>query len=364
MKLNAIGLFKLFFVCLSLSLLTGCAGTSQQKQIVHSKKSPLPFYYDALQNIEYGEYQTALTNLDSAIYYKPEFATFYELKGWVLEQLNNPDSAIVTYEKSLKYRSSYPRVWMRLGELYLNGDQFDKSTYYFRKAVQRYPDSVRLHLKLGEAYYSMGRYHLAQDYLHTYRKLASHPDTLFWKWQGFTYYKLDQYKAAIQSLENYVNLVSNDGTALKILGLAKYADGDYHNAVTYLNSAAKYLEDDSEIYLYRARYFLRFDKPEIAREQLHIGLRKDSSNVEVLVELGRLSYLDQRYEEAKNYFLKVKELNPTFWKVYRYLGFLAEKDKNLGQAREYYKIYLDHIYEEDAEVSKRMEAIILELKDQ
>ncbi|MCB0292964.1 MAG: hypothetical protein KDH97_22105, partial [Calditrichaeota bacterium] len=119
-----------------------------------------------------------------------------------------------------------------------------------------------------------------------------------------------------------------------------------------------YMKRDPEIYLYRARYFLRFDKPEVAREQLNLVLAFDSLNVDILFELGHMLYDRGEYSAGKPYFEKIVQIRPEFWPAYRYLGFLAEREEKYLQAQQYYKIYLDNTFEHDAEVMKRVEAII------
>jgi tetratricopeptide (TPR) repeat protein len=346
--------FTLLLFCL---IFWHCSSSGPQKPAGDNPKTAFVYFYDAEKDISRGDLQTALTNLDSAISYNPGYASFYQLKGWVLENLDQPDSAIAVYRKCLSYRSAYPKVWVRIGRLHLKAKDYENAAFYLRKAVQEYPDSASIHLDLGEAYYMYHRYHLARDHLRGYRKLVKNPDPEYWKWIGLTYYQTGEYKEAVEPLQNYVAEEKYDGMALKYLGIAKFNAGEHHESISYLNSAAELRAFDPEIYLYRARYFLLYDKPDVARYDLNAGLEADSLNRDILFELGVLDYKEEKYEDSKEHLLKLVRIAPQYWSAYRYLGFLAERDEELLLAQEYYQLYLKNTLLEDTEVLRRLENI-------
>jgi tetratricopeptide (TPR) repeat protein len=338
-----------------------CSSSAPKKQVGDTPKTAFVFYYNAEKDIARGDLRSALANLDSAISYNPHYASFYQQKGWVLENLDHPDSAITAYKKCLSYRSAYPQVWVRVGRLYLNAKDYDNAAFYLRKAVKEYPDTASIHLDLGEAYYMYQKYPLALDNLRSYRKLVEKPDPEYWKWLGLTHYQAREYNKAIEPLQNYIMEVKDDGLALKYLGIAKFNAGLHHEAITYLNSSAELRPDDPEIYLYRARYFLLYNKPEIARDELNAGLKADSSNGDILFELGVLDYNEEKYESSKELLLKLVRMKPEYWPAYRYLGFLVEREENLLKAQEYYNLYLKNTLAEDTEVLRRLENISSQL---
>lgn len=339
-----------------------CSSSDFQRKNQENPKTAFVFYYAAERDIEQGNFQEAVAKLDSAISYNAGYANFHQVKGWVYEVLDKPDSAIAAYEKCLQYRSSYPEVWSRLGKLYLKAKNYENATFYLKKAVQEYPDSAGINLKLGEAYYMYKKYPLALDHLRAYRKLVSAPEPQFWKWLGLTYYQTSDYTKAVEPLEKYVEVVENDALALKCLGIAKFNTGQHNDAITYLNLAAEYRKNDPEVYLYRARYFLLYNKPEAAREELSAGLAVDSLNTDVLYELGVLDYKEEKFEKSNKHFQKIILIAPQYWPAYRYLGFLAERDNKLLKAQEYYNLYLKNITVEDTEVLRRLENLSSHLK--
>ncbi|RMH83350.1 MAG: hypothetical protein D6681_16920 [Calditrichaeota bacterium] len=331
-----------------------------------SRRTPVPqrdprkasyFYYEATRDIEQGLFVSALAKLDSAILYKPGVASYYQVRGWLLEQLGQPDSAIAAYQTCLRYRSNYPKVLVRLGELYMSKGIYDQAAFYLRKGVQAYPDSARIYLLLGQAYIKQGKFRLALDYLRDYRKIRPSPETEFWKWLGMAYVQAERYPEAVEALEQYVAETPDDPEVLKTLALAEFTLKRYDQAISYLNRAGQLLPNDGEVYLYRARYFRIMNKPDVAVEQLKLGLLRDSTNVDILFELGVVEYEHGNYPQSEGYFRRVIELAPQYWKAYRYLGFLAERAGDLEQAESYYRQYLEHTFQSDPEVERRLQAI-------
>lgn len=346
------------FLLLLLCLFTWyCSSSGSHRKNQENPKTAFVFYYAAERDIEQGNFQAALAKLDSAISYNDGYANFHQVKGWVYEALDKPDSAIAAYEKCLQYRSSYPEVWSRLGKLHLQAQHYESATFYLKRAVQEYPDSADINLKLGEAFYKYQKYPLALDYLRAYRKLVSIPEPQFWKWLGLTYYQTNDYAKAVEPLETYVQVVNDDELALKCLGIAKFNTGQHNDAISYLNLAAEYRKNDPEVYLYRARFFLLYNKPEAAREELSTGLAVDSLNKDVLYEMGVLDYKEEKFAESNKHFQKIIRIAPQYWPAYRYLGFLAERDNKLLKAQEYYNLYLKNTTVEDIEVLRRLENI-------
>ncbi len=333
-----------------------------QKTLKPTAKSALFFYYQAENNLKQNDFESALANLDSAIAYNPQLANFYRVKGFVLERLNRPIVAIAAYEEGLQYYPSQPEIHKTLGKLYLSVGDFANAAANLKKASHAYPDSAEIRLQLGEAFYKMGNFAFALNQFSAYQSLTSQPDTIFWKWKGLALFQAKDYAAAAVALEKYLASGSNAAEAIKILGFAKFNIGDYDQAISYLNQVEEFFKNDAEMYRYRAKYFLIYGKPDIAYNQLSNAILIDSTNSDVWYELGEMDFHSGRYEQSKKRLNKALLLNQAYWPAYRYLGFIAEKEKALKKAEAYYKQYLAHTVERDEEVVERMEEIASQLR--
>ncbi len=342
------------FAFLIICLLVACGGKGGDQLQKPNPKTAFSFYYDASQDIEYGRFRPSLAKLDSAIRYKPEYATFHQVKGWVYEQLEKPDSAIIAYETCLRYDSNYPEVWLRLGTLYLEAENYDTGSRYLRRAVQEYPDSSRINLDLGRAYYYLDRPGLAQSHLKSFQRQVENPPPAFFKWLGLVSYQQKAYQDAADALTGFVATEKDDAVAWKYLGLAQFELEQYDQSISSFNTSRKLDPADTDLYVYRSRYFRIFEKDDIALEQLRVGMEYDSTNVNILFELAVHFYEAGDFASAQSYADKVIQHDPAYWRAYRYLGFLAEKNENPFLARRYYQRYLENTFEHDPEVQERI----------
>jgi tetratricopeptide (TPR) repeat protein len=322
-----------------------------------SSEKAYPFYYDALEDIKKGDFNSAAVKLDSAIYYNPKIANFYFVQGRVYDFLDKPHFAITAYEQSVRLKSYNPEAWIRLGELNLWRGEYENSSFYLKKVVQAYPDSVKYILKLAESHCLNKKYHLALDQLKKYQNSISNPDVELTKWLGITYFGLKSYEKASGFLEEYIKSVPDDHLALKYFGLVKFELKQFNQALTYLNKALEFYSEDPEVYLYRARYFLQYNKSQAALNELKLGLGYDKLNPDILYELGLYYYQIEDYKESKYHFLEAVDKTPGYWQAYRYLGLLYERENNLELAYEFYTLYLKNTFTEDKEIQNRLEDI-------
>ena len=340
---------SLFFVCLP----------DAAEKVGSNCRSPIPrppshFITMPARILNTAASAPSLAKLDSAIRYKPEYATFHQVKGWVYEQLQKPDSAIMAYETCLRYDSNYPEVWLRLGTLYLEAENYDAGSRYLRRAVQEYPDSSRINLDLGRAYYYLDRPGLALSYLKSYDRQVKDTPAAYLKWLGLVSYQQKNYQEASDALTQFVAMEKEDAVAWKYLGLAQFELEKYDQSISSFNASGNLDPGDSDLYVYRSRYFRVFSKDDIALEQLRVGLEYDSTNVNILFELAVHFYDAGEFARAQNYADQVVEQDESYWLAYRYLGFLAEKNDNPFLARQYYQRYLENTFEQDLEVQERI----------
>jgi len=359
--LNRIKFSSFFLLSVLLFLFfTGCGSQGELRQgnnTEFSRDSAFRYYYQAMQNLESGQIDSALTNLTHAIRLNPNYAQFYFVKGKIFELLQAPDSAIFYFEKSLRIKYHNPEVWYELERLYFSRQKFDKAIPLLERSIQQYPDSLNLYLDLGEAYFNEGKFRLAVDVLNDYERSTDNAALRFYKWMGMNLFELKEYKSAEQYLSHYVEQAPDDIDALKYLGMVLFQLGDYEEAISLLNKVSTFRMQDPIIYLYRTRYFYLRQKPQIALEQLRIASSLDSTNSEILFELGKLKFELGDLNGSKTVFLKLKRLFPRNWMVYRYLGLIEEIEGNIEQAIWYYSTYVQNSLTYDPEIQYKLEVL-------
>ena len=340
-------------------VLNACSSSSPRNPGDNSQQqTAFSFYYLASQQIENGELDVALSNLDSAIIRRPNYANFYQVKGWVLEQLDSLDNAVTAYEKCLSVNKNSPEVQLRLGKLYLRRKNYERAAFHLRKSALAMPDSHAVLHDLSEAYIRMDRSALALDQLHLYEKKSGPSTAIHYKLRGMALYYEDKFREAEQDLVRFVAQVTDDPEGWKFLGMARFAQKMFDQSISDLNRAGNLDPSDGDIYLYRSRYFVERNKPDIAMEQLSIGVERDPHNVSLLFELGRSSFERREFDSSKKYLQDVVTIDPEHWESYKYLGLLAEAEGHEASAENYFRRYLDNIYEEDRDIRNRLEKIV------
>ncbi|MEL6820986.1 MAG: tetratricopeptide repeat protein [Calditrichota bacterium] len=347
-------LFLLLLPCLMFS---ACSGSHSKKPEIQPGKA-MNYYLQAAQSIEVGKFAEAKSLVDSALTYRPDFAVFHQTRGWLLARLDQPDSAIASYKRSLGYKSHAPNIWGALGIQFLKIASYEEASYWLEKAVAAFPDSSDLYLQLTDSYYRRGNYTRTLSIIDAYQRrfTSPHPPILY-KLRGISFFAEEQYAAARAELQYYCDLKFNDGEGWKYLGMAAFHLGDSEAAVSALNKAQPRLPGDSEIFLYRARYFRGADKHDIAMEQVEIGLQKNPDNAELLTEKGILLFEARQLESAERILKSVLENREDAWIAYRYLGFIAEAKKQPEEAIDYFSVYIKNAARVDKEVQTRMEAL-------
>ncbi|MGM0607165.1 MAG: tetratricopeptide repeat protein [Candidatus Muiribacteriota bacterium] len=105
-------------------------------------------------------------------------------------------------------------------------NNFDDSIYYFKKALEVFPESSKALLNLGEIYFERGRTQLALDYFKSAWQASG--DISIYGNVGLAYLNLGEYEKAKEVLEKVHNEKKNSITALYNLFLCYY-NLDYLN---------------------------------------------------------------------------------------------------------------------------------------
>jgi tetratricopeptide (TPR) repeat protein len=335
--------------------------------LAHYRCSPVPpshpyadseppaflFYKRALFYVENDEFEKALSQLDTAIAMKPEFAQFYYAQGQVFELMENYISALVSYEKAIRYQSHYPDTWKKLVHLYMRVGQYDKASQMLRNLTDDQPDSLQYELALAESYIFDQKPLLALERLSYYEKQGGKSlDKI--RLQGMAYFVQDNFEKAIDLLDKYVAAIPQNYLALKYLGIACIKVGKSEKGVSALNRALQLNPEDPEIYLFRAQYFLQMNKVEAAAEQYQHALLIDESNTLVLLENSKFLLSRGDTLTAEKLLQKALAIKENCWECYKFLGIIADEQGRDLEALQYLQKYLSNIYHPDLEVEKRL----------
>ncbi len=346
-----------FIICMIVILsLVSCASRKISQSQPQSSAPAFHYYYDALSNIEQGQLNLALANLDTAIQLRPEFAQFYYVKGQVSELLKDDGQAIRAYEKALAYKSFFPEVWNHLSNLYMQTGRYQEAVELLKELTAHQPDSVDFDLRLADAYLSTGQCGLALDRIKYYQaRGGASPDVD--RIKGLAYYGERKYQNTVDFLQPYAEAHPGNFQVQKALGIACIKTGALEKGISHLNMALGMNPDDPEIYLYRARYFIQRNKFPMAMDQLNFALSLDSTNCEILLEKGKFELSRRDTLLAESFFKKALIADSSCCDCYKYLGIIQDDLGNSIEAKLYLEHYMNNIYTKDPEVEKRLERL-------
>ena len=347
---------KIFLIIFLSLVYYWCSPVPPSPPYADSEPPAFLFYQRALFYVENNEFEKALSQLDTAIAMKPEYAQFYYAQGQVFELMGNYISALVSYEKAIQYKSYYPDTWKKLANLYMRVGQYEKASQVLRDLTDDQPDSLQYELALAESYVFDQKPQLALERLNYYEKQGGKSlDKI--RLQGMAYFVQDNFERAIDLLDKYIIAVPQNYLAIKYLGIACIKVGKSEKGISALNRALQLDPDDPEIYVFRAQYFSQMNKVEAAAEQYQHALLMDDSNTLVLLENSKFLLSRGDTLTAGKLLQKALINKENCWECCKFLGIIADEQGRDQEALQYLQKYLSNIYYPDPEVEKRVKNI-------
>ena len=153
-------------------------GKSQQEQAVILKEGIsclkksielTPYFSDAwnqmgLAYMRMKEYNLSRTSFLNAIKYNPNDPVINNNYGNLLFNVQQPDSALLYFEKAVNIKADYTDALNNIGSVYGNKGQFQKALTYFEKAYAVDPSNIMANRFLGMTWQNLGNAMLAKQF--------------------------------------------------------------------------------------------------------------------------------------------------------------------------------------------------------
>jgi tetratricopeptide (TPR) repeat protein len=82
-----------------------------------------------------GRWDSSVVNLNRAIELKPDFATYYNNRGYSLVPLKRYSEALMDYNKSISLDSLNPSVFLNKADLFYDTSEYIKAIENYNKAI-------------------------------------------------------------------------------------------------------------------------------------------------------------------------------------------------------------------------------------
>jgi len=252
-------------------------------------ESPDPYYYLGEAHRNLGDYETALTNYDTAIDLDPNFAPAYvgrsqallaldedvafsadlnnaialdpnlkigylELANYQLSQ-GDAEATLATLENAAELLAEHPRYHLLRGMALLALRQYDEALVAAEAAYQLDITALPVYLLLGEAHLRNDQPQEALGYIQTFG-LYEQDDPDYYSLLGWVYYEIgEDYQAAFDAIDKAFAIDEENGLAYQIRGLSALAIGEANQAINDIAIARQLLPDSFELSFGLARAF-------------------------------------------------------------------------------------------------------------
>ena len=262
-------------------------------------------------------------------------SVLYKLKEW--------DQTIIEIKKTLT-TDTLTSLYALAGDCYWQIDDNDSAVYYYKKTLQKYPQDYNTTYKLAKIYLQLQKYTEIIDCTENYIALDSTNKAIN-QFNGIGYCFNQQYEKAIYQLCKIYKSGDKTFTTNYFLGASYFGLKDYYPAYEHLSEA--YQKDSSNLNLiyYLGRSAILSGKFSTGTTVLKRGLDLMTPKDSVLynyynnLALG-YSRWNKPQEAIKNYETCLKLKPESKLTVYTMASIYDHNLKNPKQALKYYTLFL------------------------
>jgi len=182
------------------------------------------------------DYQRAIADFDRAIELKPEYAWAYGNRGQTYRFLKNYQRAIADFDRAIELKPEYAWVYGNRGLIYYLLKDYQRAIADFNCAIELNPEYTWAYGSRGRAYHELKDYQQAiADFD---RALELDPrNTWAYEQRGRVYRKLRNYQQALEDYDHAVELDPNYVWAYFHRGITYRMLKDYQRAITDFDRA-------------------------------------------------------------------------------------------------------------------------------
>ncbi len=207
--------------------------------------------------------EPALQDLNAAIALDDKLDWAYAARGEIYRYLRKNDLAVQDFTRAIALDPEYAQAYGSRGRSYRHMGKLQQSIADYDRAIALDPEIVWFYAHQGENYRDIGKYNYAiKLYNHA---LALEPESFFWAYgsRGYTYFRLRDYKRAIEDFTRAIELApdyvwgySQRGRVYRHLDMLDKALADLNRALELDPSDAWTYSHRGLVYSYLHEYEL------------------------------------------------------------------------------------------------------------
>lgn len=317
--------------------------------------------YSNLGNVYDNDFATRERYYQQAIQVAP-----YEVNGYYnlaqdYRKSGYMQAALPLYSRVLELNPNYAEAYLNRGVVYSQLGQRDLAQQDYLRVIELQPDNAEAYCNLGINLYYDGDIFSAQDYFEQSIQLNPNLYCGYYN-MGIIYYELYQidestasYTKAIETNPDYYPAIYNRGRVY-------YDQYDFEKAIEDFTQALRVNPSFTRALLWRGNAYDQLGETDKAIADYNATLAIDPT--EHLAYYNRaIAYVHLGNDDrAKADYEKSIQLEPTYANAYWGLGGIYEREEDLVQALENYKLYMRFSADPDPAVVYIAEQIEEKLK--
>ncbi len=243
-----------------------------------------------LSQINLGESEAAIANLERAVAINPNMAAAWSNLGLAYFNLGRTALAIEKYRRAVELDSNLAVAWNSLMTLKFQAEPSNSPPGSSEKAITRLTEQLE----------------------------SDESNAAFWRHRGIAYLIEDQIELAIADLTHSLELDSQQPTVCFYVGKALAQKKNWIDAIKYFNTAIELDPDYVDAYFQKAIAFVAvgdqkskgFNPYDHARDNLIECIKRSPNNPRLLLELAEVHQLDGNRQDAITVVTQFLELVP------------------------------------------------------
>lgn len=257
------------------------------------------------------QYDEALTYLLNAKDINPTCAEVLNNIGSIFCKKSKPEEALPFYFQAINKKHNFIDGWINYCEGLVNTNDKEKAVRAYLSILTYKPDLYKVRNNYGILLMSMNKLEESEyQYLITLKHAPDFPDA--WNNLGVLYDKIGNTDKAIDCYENALKLNFNVNTTKINLGRAYFKLKKYQKGIDLFQEVFQLCPGNISAVRHLASIYTDQGKITLAIEVYKKFLEVQPDNLEINIQLGKKYFFDEEnYQEAKKYFVKSYDLNPS-----------------------------------------------------
>lgn len=245
---------------------------------------------------------------------RPDYGRVYNNLGFVHAKNKDYQKALEYLEKAKELEPNLPIIYQNLGSTYDELGEYEKAIAHYQKAIELKGELAETYNNLGVVYRKLNQLDQA---LASYQKAIETDPLYFISYSntGVIYLMQENWDKAQEYFQKALELNPNFGQAHHGLAITYVNQKEYEKATEHYEKSMSLMPELTDNYNHLASIYLQQNNQEKAIEILRKGVTANPTDAELHFNLGVVLANNKQSQEAVTEIKKVLELEPNYPKA-------------------------------------------------